>query len=93
MGLRIGDIIVIMGMVGIEYEIMDIDDSRPVKFVLEGTEFRQDILFRNPEGCFNDTSWAGSLEDMNRRLELGDIRIVNLDVLEPRKCGMKKIRL
>jgi hypothetical protein len=93
MGLRIGDIMKFNNGNHTEYEVLDIDDSRPVRFTIDGMDFRQDILFKNPEGCLHETCWAGSLEEINRRIVNGGVIILNREELEPRKCGMKKIRL
>lgn len=92
MSLRIGDILSFPNS-GNLYEVLDIDTSRPPAFILEGKEFRQDVLFKNPErvGCVG--SWAGSLQDLNERIEHGGLVIINRPGINPRLCGLKKFNL
>ncbi len=78
MGLRVGDKVKWNYDDSMTYTVLAIDTSRPPKFRIGGMEIRQDILWG--QAPFPD-AWAGSLKQLNERIESGNLIIVKRDCL------------
>ena len=64
MEIKIGDILVWNNCDTMAYQVLDIDDSRPVRFKIGGRTFRQDVLWTHiplDGGYTLPNAWAGDL--------------------------------